>query len=40
MESSELMELVAVRLKEAIKSTRHAQRTVSKTLRELDSAGR
>jgi predicted DNA-binding protein len=40
MESSELMELVAARLKEAIKSTRHAQRTVSKTLRELDSAGR
>jgi predicted DNA-binding protein len=33
MESSELMELVSERLKEAIKSTRQAQRTVSKTLR-------
>jgi len=38
MGSAELMELVSLRLKEAIKSTRHAQRTVSKTLRALSSA--
>ena len=37
MDSSELMELVSVRLKEAIKSTRRAQRTVSKTLQALSS---
>ena len=35
--SSELMELISARLKEAIKSTRHAQRTVSKTLEVLSS---
>jgi predicted DNA-binding protein len=37
MQSGELMELVSVRLKEAIKSTRHAQRTVSRSLRALSS---
>lgn len=36
--SDELMELVAVRLKDAIKSTRHAHRTVAKTLRILDES--
>lgn len=40
MESSELMELVSSRLKEAIKSTRHAQRTVSRSLQILSSAER
>ncbi len=35
MESPELMELVSVRLKEAIKSTRRARRTVNKTLKAL-----
>lgn len=40
MESTDLMELVSVRLKEAIKSTRHAERTVSRSLRVLSSAGR
>jgi predicted DNA-binding protein len=40
MESAELMELVSVRLKEAIKSTRRAQRTVSRSLQGLSSAGR
>lgn len=39
MESSELMELVSIRLKEAIKSTRCARRTVSRSLRALSSAG-
>lgn len=38
IESSELMELVAVRLKEAIKSTRRAQRTVSRTLQAISPA--
>lgn len=37
MQSAELMELVSVRLKEAIKSTRHAQRTVARTLQALSS---
>lgn len=37
MESSELLELVSARLKDAIKSTRHAQRTVSRTLQALSS---
>jgi predicted DNA-binding protein len=37
MESSELMELVSTRLKEAIKSTRHAQRSVSKALQVVGS---
>ena len=37
MESPELMELVSGRLKEAIKSTRNAQRAVSRTLRALSS---
>ncbi len=32
MESAELMELVSMRLREAIKSTRRAHRKVSKTL--------
>jgi hypothetical protein len=36
MGSDELMELVSLRLKEAIKSTRRAQRTVAKTLRAID----
>lgn len=40
MKSSELMELVSARLKEAIKSTRHAQRTVSRTLQGLSSRER
>jgi predicted DNA-binding protein len=40
MESTELMELVSARLKEAIKSTRRAQRTVSRSLQVLSSAGR
>ncbi len=35
MGSSELMELVSHRLKEAIESTRHAQQVVSKTLATL-----
>lgn len=38
MESSDLMELVAARLKEAIASTRRAKRTVNKTLRTLEAA--
>ena len=33
MGSDELMELVSLRLKDAIKSTRHANRTVTRTLR-------
>jgi predicted DNA-binding protein len=37
MQSAELMELVSVRLKEAIKSTRHAQRTVARSLQALSS---
>lgn len=40
MESNELMELVSVRLKEAIKSTRHAQRVVSRSLQALSSVKR
>ena len=36
MESDELMELVSLRLKDAIKSTRHAHRTVARALRTLD----
>jgi predicted DNA-binding protein len=40
MQSAELMELVSVRLKEAIKSTRHAQRTVSRSLQALSSGER
>ena len=40
MESAELMEVVSVRLKEAIRSTRHAERTVSRTLRAISSAER
>jgi hypothetical protein len=36
MGSDELMELVSLRLKDAIKSTRHAHRIVAKTLRTLD----
>jgi hypothetical protein len=40
MDSPELMELVSTRLKEAIKSTRHAHRTVTRTLKALsDGAG-
>ncbi|HEX7081724.1 MAG TPA: ribbon-helix-helix protein, CopG family [Gammaproteobacteria bacterium] len=39
MESSDLMELVSERLKEAIKSTRRAQRVVSRSLRDLSSGG-
>jgi predicted DNA-binding protein len=35
LQSTELMELVSVRLKEAIKSTRHAQRTVARSLQAL-----
>lgn len=37
MESSDLLELVSARLKDAIKSTRRAQRTVSRTLQALSS---
>lgn len=40
MGSGELMELVSLRLKEAIKSTRRAQRTVAKTLRAIDEKDR
>ena len=40
MQSAELMELVSVRLKEAIKSTRHARRAVSRSLRALSSGER
>jgi hypothetical protein len=39
MEASDLMELVSERLKEAIKSTRRAQRVVSRSLRDLSSGG-
>jgi hypothetical protein len=39
MDSPELMELVATRLKEAIESTRHAHRTVSRTLKLLSEGG-
>ena len=39
MDSPELMELVSTRLKEAIKSTRHAHRTVTKTLKVLSEGG-
>lgn len=35
MQSSDLMELVSARLKEAIKSTRQAQRAVSRSLQVL-----
>jgi rRNA-processing protein FCF1 len=38
MGSDDLMELVSQHLKDAIKSTRRAQRTVAKTLRALDEA--
>lgn len=38
MESSDLMELVATRLKEAIAFTRGAKRTVNKTHRTLEAA--
>lgn len=34
--SDEMMELVSLRLKDAIKSTRRAHRTVSRTLRQLN----
>ena len=37
--SDELMNLVAMRLKKAIRSTRRAHRTVAKTLREIDKLG-
>jgi predicted DNA-binding protein len=40
MASNELMELVSVRLKEAINSTRRAQRTVSRSLQALSSVER
>jgi predicted DNA-binding protein len=40
MQSAELMELVSVRLKEAIKSTRHAQRSVARSLKALSSGER
>lgn len=40
MQSGELMELVSVRLKEAIRSTRRAQRAVSRSLQALSSDGR
>jgi predicted DNA-binding protein len=40
MQSAELIDLVSVRLKEAIKSTRHAQRTVAKSLQALSSGER
>jgi predicted DNA-binding protein len=40
IESAKLMELVSSRLKEAIKSTRHAQRTVSMSLQVLSSTER
>lgn len=40
MQSSDLMELVSERLKEAIDSTRRAQRTVSRSLQALSSDGR
>ena len=36
MGSDEMMELVSLRLKDAIKSTRRAHRTVAKVLRTLD----
>jgi hypothetical protein len=36
MHSEELMTIVSLRLKEAIKSTRHAHRTVTRSLRSLD----
>lgn len=36
MGSNDLMELVSLRLKDAIKSTRQAHRAVAKTLRVLD----
>ncbi len=38
MQSPDVMELVSIRLKEAIRSTRHAQRTVSRALRIVDTA--
>lgn len=37
MESPELMELVSVRLKEALTATRRANRQVSRTLKALDT---
>jgi predicted DNA-binding protein len=40
MQSADLVELVSARLKEAIQSTQHAERMVSKTLRMLSSAER
>lgn len=40
MDATDLMELVSVRLKEAIKSTRRAERTVSRSLQALSSDGR
>lgn len=40
MQSSDLMELVSERLKEAIESTRRAQRTVSRSLQALSPDGR
>lgn len=40
LESTELMELVSNRLTEAIKSTRHAQRVVSKALQALSTGER
>ena len=40
MASSELMELVSARLKEAISSTRNARRAVSKALQTLDTSER
>lgn len=40
MQPSELMELVAVRLREAIRSTQHAQRTVNRTLAKLSGSTR
>jgi hypothetical protein len=38
MESPELMELVSARLKEAIKATRRAQRTVARALEGVEPA--
>jgi len=39
IQASDLMELVSERLKEAIKSTRRAQRVVSRSLENLSSGG-
>ncbi len=39
MESDDLMELVSVKLKESIKATQKANRTVSKALKSLECRG-